>query len=162
MKKLTVIIFCLILTTALCNGQKLSMGGGLLYTIDSYTPSFYQSRVGVEGIFEIQPFHFGLVTSFAPNLIFKDDGYNTLFSLPIEIKYEFGDRYKIYPTIGYLLRTHSFSGVSTGLGLEFEVNKLLYSGIKCNRIAGIYRHENLLAHAEISYQISAYLLHRIK
>ena len=162
MKKLTVIVFCLVIVTTICKGQKLSIGGGLLYTIESYSPSIYESRIGVEGIFEIQPFHFGLVASFAPNLIFNDNEYHTLFSLPIELKWVFGDRYKIYPTIGYLLRTPSFSGVSAGLGLEFELNKFLYTGIKCNRIAGIYRNENLLAHGELSYQISAYLLHRIQ
>jgi hypothetical protein len=159
-----IIIFCSIITSA--HGQKIFIGGGAFTTIENYLPSEYRTRIGIEGICEIQPFNFGLVASVSPNIIFNDDNYNILLSAPIEIKYLIGDRFKIYPAIGYLLRTHYFSGVSTGLGLELDIKKDIKAGIKCNRIGGVYGYKdhsrNLSSIGEISYQINAYILHRLK
>jgi len=150
---------------SVCKGQEIYLGGGVFSTIENDLPSHYNSRIGLEGIFEVKPFNQGLLISISPNLILKDIHYNVLVSVPAEIKWLFGNKLKIYPSLGYIVRNHSFSGVSTGIGFELELSNDLKAGIKCNRISGAYKPKENLgiidAHGEISVQFGIYILKKI-
>lgn len=162
------IFLMLIITTIYSKSecQKVFFGGGIIGTIESYLPEKYNTRIGIEGIFGIKPINnLPLVAEISPNLILNDDNYNVLFSLPVEVKWYFGNELKFYPSIGYLLRNQHFSGYSAGIGFEYVLKKGLKIGIDFSTIRGKYRPTNtrsdLINHAEASAQLGVYFLKEI-
>lgn len=137
-KSLLLLVCCLF--AAQLNGQELFFGGGGLCTFESSYPSGFDSRPGLESSLEFKPTKLGLVVSVSPNILFDDEGI--LYSLPFEIKWLLGNKYKIYPSYGYVIRNRSFKGALIGVGIEYELNEKIKAGMKCYRVGGKYTPEH--------------------
>lgn len=159
-KSFLLLVFCLFTTQI--NGQELYIGGGGLCAFQNTIVPENQTRFGIEGTVEFKPFKLGLVASISPNTQF--DNGRILYTLPFELKWLIGKKYKVYPAFGYIIRNNSFKGGSIGLGAEYEINEKLKAGLKCYKVSGVYRpyeHTRNIAYAELSLQIGVYLLVQI-
>jgi hypothetical protein len=162
MKKYFLILVVCLLANQIY-GQELFIGGGGIRTYKVSLSADWVVRNGFEGTFEIKPFRSGLVAAVSPNILFDQNGY--YYSLPFELKWLFGKKYKLYPTIGFMVRSQSFIGSSVGLGIERTIKQKYKIGIKCYRVASKYYPDpnmNIGPYSKRSRQFGIYLRRQIK